>query len=189
MSQTGMPLAAWAAMLEDEPGELVDGWLEQEEEPSFEHELIVVWLISMLGNWLTPRGGFMGGSGAKFAVSPSRGRKPDVSAYLPGRKPPRQGIIEVPPDIMIEVVSPSPADGRRDRVVKLNEYAAFGVRWYWIVDPQLRSLEVLELGDDGRYVHALDVTEGGIENVPGCDGLTLDLDALWSEVDRLSAGD
>jgi Uma2 family endonuclease len=184
-----MSLAAWAAMPEDESGEFVDGWLEEEEVPSFEHELIVAWLIHMVRAWLAPRGGFVAGSEAKFAVRPSRGRKPDVSAYLPGRKPPRHGIIDVPPDIMIEVVSPSPADGRRDRVVKLNEYAAFGVRWYWIVDPQLRSLEVLELGDDGRYVHALDVTEGGIDRVPGCEGLTLDLDALWSEVDRLSAGE
>jgi Uma2 family endonuclease len=185
-----LSLAAWAAMLEDEPGEFVDGWLEEEEVPSYEHELVVAWLIRMIGNWLAPHGGFVGGSEAKFAVQPSRGRKPDVSAYLPGsRKPPRQGLIDVPPDIMIEVVSPSPMDGRRDRVVKLNEYAAFGVRWYWIVDPQLRSLEVLELGDDGRYVHALDVTEGGVERVPGCEGLTLDLDALWSELDRLSAGE
>jgi Uma2 family endonuclease len=183
-------LAAWAAMLEDEPGEFVDGRLEEEEVPSYEHELVVTWLVWVLRNWLAPRGGFVGGSEAKFAVRPSRGRKPDVSAYLPGsRKPPRQGIIDVPPDIMIEVLSPSPADGRRDRVAKLNEYAAFGVRWYWLVDPQLRSLEVLELGNDGRYVHALDVTAGVLDSVPGCEGLTLDLDALWSEVDRLSAAD
>jgi Uma2 family endonuclease len=181
-------LAEWADMPDDESGEYVDGWLEEEEMPSFEHELVVAWLIRMLGNWLAPRGGFVGGSEAKFAVRSNRGRKPDVSAYLPGsRKPPRHGIIDTPPDIMIEVVSPSPTDGRRDRVVKLNEYAAFGVRWYWILDPQLRSLEVLELGQDGRYVHALAATTGLLESVPGCERLTLDLDALWSEVDRLSA--
>lgn len=181
-----MSLAEWAAMPEDEPGELVDGWLEEEEVPSYEHEIIVAWIIRMLGNWLAPRGGFVGGSAAKFGVRPSRGRKPDVSAYLPGsRKPPRHGIIDVPPDLMVEVVSPTPKDGRRDRVEKLKEYAAFGVRWYWLVDPQLRSLEVLELGHDGRYVHALDATEGLIESVPGCEGLTLDLDALWRELDRL----
>lgn len=174
-------------MLEDEVGELVDGELEEGEMPSFEHELVVAWLIRVLANWLSPRGGFVGGSDARFAVAPNRGRTPDVSAYLPGRRPPRQGLIDVPPDIMVEVVSPSPADGRRDRVVKLNEYAAFGVRWYWLVDPQLRSLEVLELGDDGRYVHALDVTEGVLDRLPGCEGLTLDLDALWQEVDRLAA--
>jgi Uma2 family endonuclease len=185
-----MSLAAWADLPEDEPGEFVDGRLEEEEMPSFEHELVVGWLIHMLRMWLVPRGGFVAGSDAKFAVRPSRGRKPDVSAYLPGRKPPRQGLIGVPPDIMIEVVSPTPRDGRRDRVEKLEEYAAFGVRWYWLVDPQLRSVEVLELGQDGRYVHALAAAEGvTIEHVPGCEGLTLDLGALWREVDQLSAGE
>lgn len=182
-----MSLDDWAAMPEDEPGEFVDGRLVDEEMPSYEHELIVAWIIRMLGNWLAHRGGLVGGSEAKFAVLPGRGRKPDVSAYLPGsRRPPRQGIIDVPPDIMVEVVSPTPRDGRRDRVEKLKEYAAFGVRWYWLVDPRLRSLEVLELGSDGRYVHALDAIEGQVHSVPGCEGLTLDLDALWSELDRLA---
>lgn len=181
-----MSLADWAAMLEDAPGELVDGRLEDEEMPSYEHELIVAWLIHMLRSWFAPRGGLVAGSEAKFAVSPTRGRKPDVSAYLPDSpRPPRRGIIELPPDLMIEVVSPTPKDGRRDRVEKLKEYAAFGVRWYWLVDPQLRSLEVLELGSDGRYVHALDAIDGLVQSVPGCEGLTLDLDALWSELDRL----
>ena len=183
-----MSLADWAAMLEDEPGELVDGRLVEEEMPSYEHELIVAWLIHMLRAWLAPLGGLVGGSEAKFAVRPTRGRKPDVSAYFPSSpRPPRRGIIEVPPDIMIEVVSPTPRDGRRDRIEKLEEYAAFGVRWYWLVDAQLRSLEVLELGADGRYVHALDAIEGVVTSVPGCAGLTLDLDALWSELDQLDA--
>jgi PAS domain-containing protein len=36
---------------------------------------------------------------------------------------------------------------------------------------------------DGHYVHALDTAEGTID-VPGCEGLTLDLDALWHELDE-----
>lgn len=112
-----MSLAAWAALPEDEPGELVDGRLEEEEVSSYEHEIVVGWLIWTIRSWLAPRGGFVGGSDAKFAVQPTRG--------------------------------------------------------------------VLELGHDGRYVHALDATEGVIESVPGCEGLVLDLGALWGEIDRL----
>ncbi|MCC6557047.1 MAG: Uma2 family endonuclease [Burkholderiaceae bacterium] len=181
-----MSLAEWVALPEDEPGELVEGRLVEEEVPDAIHEVIVVWVVSVLRGWLIPQGGLVLGSEAKFAVSAPRGRKPDASAYMPGsRKPPRRGVISAPPDLMVEVVSPSPRDARRDRVEKTREYAAFGVRWYWIIDPRDMTLEILELGADGRYVHALAAADGVIDHVPGCEGLTLDLDALWSEVDRL----
>ncbi len=51
--------------------------------------------------------------------------------------------------------TPEPRDRRRDRIEKLREYAAFRVRWYWLIDPEARSLEILKLGDDGHYAPAV----------------------------------
>jgi hypothetical protein len=45
-------ITEWADMPEDEPGALVDGWIEEEEGSSFVHEAVVVWLIRVLGAWL-----------------------------------------------------------------------------------------------------------------------------------------
>jgi Uma2 family endonuclease len=181
-----LSLDEWFALPEDEPGELVDGRLEEEEVPDYLHELLVALLVRILGNWIFPQGGLVAGSDAKFAVGSGRGRKPDLSVYLPGgRRPPARGLIRVPPDVVIEIVSPKPRDGRRDRVEKLADYAAFGVAWYWLLDPQLRSLEVLQLDSQGRYLHVLGASAGTLQDIPGCKGLTLDLDALWAEIDKL----
>jgi Uma2 family endonuclease len=180
-----MTFEEWAAMPEDEPGELVDGRLEEEEVPDLVHELVVAWLVRVLGTWLGSNG-FVFGSEAKYAVRPDRGRKSDVAVYLgsDGSRLPRRGIVSIPPDIVIEVVSPSPRDERRDRIEKMDEYAAFGVRFYWILDPSLQSLEVFEL-DGGRYARGARGTGGRLESVPGCAALVIDLDDLWSQLSRL----
>jgi Uma2 family endonuclease len=180
-----MTLAQWSAMDEDEPGELVEDRLVEEEVPDAAHEVVVAWLIAALRSWVSAHGGIVLGSEAKFAVAARRGRKSDVSVFFAaGRIPPRRGIIRVPPDVAVEVISPARRDQLRDRVEKLSEYAAFGIRYYWMVDPELRSFEVLELGADGRYAHALGASSGTCI-VPGCEGMSLDLDAMFSETDKL----
>ncbi len=183
-----LTLEEWSELNEDVDGELIDGHLEEEEVPGFVHEFLVALLCRLFIGWIVPRGGLVGGSDAKFAIGEGRGRKPDLTIYLPGTpKPPRYGLIRQPPDIAVEIISPRPRDTRRDRVDKLADYAAFGIRYYWLVDPELRSVEILELGRDGRYIHALGASTGKIDPVPGCEGLVLDLDELWRDADLLTA--
>ncbi|MCC6874867.1 MAG: Uma2 family endonuclease [Sandaracinaceae bacterium] len=175
----------WAQLDEDVEGELVDGHLEEEEVPSYAHEIVVSWLIRYLSDWLVPRGGFVLASETKLKIGPRRGRKPDLVLFFPDRPLPRRraSLGVAPPDVAIEVVTPTPRDGRRDRIEKRRDYAAAKVPQYWIVDPELRALEVYALQPTGRYADALSASEGA-HPVPGCEGLVLDLDALWAELDR-----
>lgn len=181
-----MTVDEWLALSEDAEGELVDGRLVEEEVPDAVHELTVSWFIGILRTWLGQRG-FVFASELKTLTAARTGRKPDVSVFLSGRPaPPRRGAIRVPADILIEVVSPSPRDERRDRVEKMAEYADFGVRYYWLVDPALGSFEIFERNTAGQYVKVVGTTGGCVDPVPGCEGLRIDLDALWAELARLA---
>ena len=53
--------------------------------------------------------------------------------------------IQGPPDLVIEILSPGTAG--RDRELKRKRYQHFGVREYWLVDPNQNTLEILQLND------------------------------------------
>ena len=186
-----MTLEQWADMSEDAPGELVDGLLVGEEVATNLHETAVSWIFGALRAWAKPRFMRVFGSEHKLGISSNRGRKPDVCMYPAGtRLRASAEVSRTPPAVVVEVVSPSPRDVHRDRVEKLKEYAQFGVAFYWLLDPRTRLVEILELGSDGRYTIALSAS-AGLVAAPGCEGLMLDLDDLWAEVDELlfDAGD
>jgi Uma2 family endonuclease len=178
-----MTLQEWADLDEDVEGELVDGVLEEEEMPSFLHEIIVSFLNAVLRGWVRRRNGQVASSETKIAVGLRRGRKPDLSVYLRNQLPGLDdALIRATPHVVVEVTSPRPRDARRDRVDKLRDYARAGIRYYWILDSRLRSLEVFELAANGRYSLAL-AAAGGRVRIPGCPGLVVDLDSLWREID------
>ena len=58
--------------------------------------------------------------------------------------------FEQPPDLVVEVVSPSPGSRRRDTMTKLRRYERAGVPHYWVVDPRARTVVAYELRT-GRY--------------------------------------
>jgi Uma2 family endonuclease len=54
-----------------------------------------------------------------------------------------KNVVRGPPDFIAEVLSPSNAS--EDRSVRRDVYAEAGVREYWIVDPDARSIEAFVL--------------------------------------------
>lgn len=75
------------------------------------------------------------------------------------------------PDLMVEVLMPSSI--LRDRYHKLEQYARFGVKEYWIIDPANRSIEILTL-HNGRYVLRASAVEKGDVSSLVLSGFTFD---------------
>jgi Uma2 family endonuclease len=103
---------------------------------------------------------------------------PDLAGWRRERMPslPEAAWFELPPDWVCEILSPSTA--RLDRVTKLPLYALHGVRHAWLVDPDLRTLEVFE-NRDGKWL-LLSALENGAEvREAPFDATSFSLGNLW----------
>ena len=83
--------------------------------------------------------------------------------------------IQGAPDLVVEVLSPGTAD--RDRTLKRTRYLKFGVREYWIVDPESKSIEVLKAGQsDFETVRVY--SEGATATSPILEGIQVDVTTI-----------
>ena len=90
-----------------------------------------------------------------------------------------------PPDLAVEILSP--ASVRRDLQQKLTLYQRYGVREYWIIDLQNRTVDVWTSREsplDTRRV----VTAGGIIESSILPGLAMELDEIFAGIDRIAQG-
>ncbi|MCL4819128.1 MAG: Uma2 family endonuclease [Vicinamibacteria bacterium] len=102
---------------------------------------------------------------------------PDLAGWCRERLPELPaGRIEVVPDWTCEVVSPSSRS--RDRVRKSDLYLRTGVRHYWIVDPEARTLEALE-AREGAWVWLGGWTDGDTARVAPFEAVEIDAGGLF----------
>jgi Uma2 family endonuclease len=105
---------------------------------------------------------------------------PDIAGWRRERlaQIPDEAFIALAPDWVCEVISPSTA--ALDRVKKLAIYARERVSHAWLVDPIIRTLEVLKLEATRWTIVA---TYEGRDVVCGepFDALDLDLTLLWDD--------
>jgi Uma2 family endonuclease len=81
------------------------------------------------------------------------------------------------PDLVVEILSPGPEKERRDRIVKRDLYAKYGVKEYWIVDPALRSIEVYRRSGGALTLLGVIGPEGDLKSplLPGYSSTVGDL--------------
>ena len=112
--------------------------------------------------------------------------EPDVAWFGPDKTAlltPETTVYPIP-DFIVEILSPSTE--KRDRGVKLQDYAAHGVPEYWIVDADKRTIEQYLLSDDGdEYQLAEKLGHGEIKPF-SFPGLAIPLAALFEDAANLA---
>ena len=82
------------------------------------------------------------------------------------------------PDLVVEILSPSTS--ARDRGIKRDTYARFGVREYWVIDARAQTIDILRL-DGTEFAHQETLRSGGSATTPLVPGLEVPLEQVFSE--------
>jgi Uma2 family endonuclease len=99
-----------------------------------------------------------------LCVFPRNDYEPDVCFFATAKATKIKGFTMKfpPPDFICEVLSKSTE--ARDRGIKFKDYAAHGVREYWIADPRTRTLEQYVSDGKGGYKLRLKSNSGEVES-------------------------
>jgi len=104
--------------------------------------------------------------------------QPDLVVICDPKKISDKGCLGAP-DLIIEILSLSTAG--IDRVKKFNKYMKAGVREYWIVDPDTKSVQIFLL-ENGAYIghgYFIDPDTISVSTLPECE---ISLMEVFSEV-------
>lgn len=144
--------------------------------PSWLHQRIVAALIRLIGNWAAAAPGRGEVTfNPRVKITYNRGYLPDVAWYAEDRVTPDGSQPDGPPDLAVEVLSPSTR--AFDLVRKREDYARVGVRELWLIDPEGPVAMVLRR-EGAEFVAVADLEADGLLTSPQLPGLALRLGAL-----------
>ena len=141
---------------EDKRYELLDGELIMVPAPNLEHQRIGAKLGTRLYTFVEERSlGEVFFAPCDVVLSNTDVVQPDLLFVSNERAHLLLGGDNVrgAPDLVVEVLSPSTAG--RDRTLKRALYVKHGVKEYWLVDPDARTVPVLRLGEGAFEVEAI----------------------------------
>lgn len=82
------------------------------------------------------------------------------------------------PDLAIEILSSSTKE--RDKLVKKRLYGEYGVKEFWIVDPDKRAIEIMVLGESGFETFGIYFIDDELTS-PLLKSFVLDLKEVFSD--------
>ena len=180
VSTTKLSAQQFLQLGEDPPGvrlELVDGEVAVSPSPTPRHSFVVIKLARILDTYITDNDLGELYQDVDTLLDQYNVRRPDllyfskVRTHLVGEK-----AMEGPPDLAIEVISPSSVE--IDREDKFKQYQVAGVMNYWIIDPTKRTVEAWVL-EGSEYVSAGGGDGSGVVRLPPFLGLEIRIEQLW----------
>jgi Uma2 family endonuclease len=121
--------------------EILDGELDVSPSPMIRHQVVVGNLFSALRQHVQARSlGTLLLSPVDLILADTTVVVPDLM-FVSRRRAPiiTARAVEGPPDLVVEIVSPSTS--RKDRLTKAALYARFGIPCYWLLDPEQRLFD------------------------------------------------
>jgi Uma2 family endonuclease len=176
----------WSAPDDGIRYEIIDGRLYASPTPGICHQIVSTRLQCSIACHIDSRElGFVFPPLTAVILGTHRQVQPDLTfVSRERRRMVAEREIEGAPDLAVEIVSPS--SKKADRVVKSAAYADSGISWYWIVDPDQRTIEEYQL-ENGQYrlVRKWEVPDVFEPTI--FPGLTLPLEELfdWSDFEGL----
>lgn len=137
-----------AYQFDDSEYELLNGKIvAMSPRPSINHNIIITNITTIFHHYLENKSCFAFGDGTDVYLTEDDRVIPDVMIVC-NKDIIKHDAIHGTPDLIVEVLSLSTAV--RDKGYKKNLYEKCGVKEYWIVDPNSKSIEVYLL-KDGTY--------------------------------------
>jgi Uma2 family endonuclease len=131
------------------PFELWDGEIVMAPSPFFDHQEVVFRVARWLHAWVSERHlGKVVTAPVDMVLSPHRVFQPDIVFIAQGRLGIIRKAIHGPVDLAVEVISLGSRN--RDRIEKRDIYEQYGIKEYWLIDPEAQTVDVLSLEND-RY--------------------------------------
>ena len=162
MLLTAEEFAAMPNPLDGLREELLRGEVIRSPIPNGTHGGVQATVGSLLLGFVRPRklGWMTINTGVVIERNPASVVGPDVSFYSINRHPPRpDGWFEIPPDLVVEVLSP---DDRRKHVrEKIKDYVKNGVKLVWLVDPEMKTVTVYAGSLRGTEIDEAETITGG----------------------------
>jgi Uma2 family endonuclease len=118
-----------------------------------------------------------------FVKSPDKIRKPDISFIRKERITAdlwKQGFIRIPPDLVVEVLSPSDSTSETER--RVDDYLDAGVPLVWVVQPETRRVYVYRHGGTGLILREQDELTGE----PVLPGFRLPVREIFRPLEQLT---
>ena len=175
----------YETMKEGEKVEFINGEVIFNSPVKLEHNKAGALLFTLLNTFVNKNNlGFVGNE--KIMISLTRNDyEPDICFFnrsVSDKFNPKQ--MQFPaPDFIMEVISPSTE--HNDRVIKFEDYAAHGIREYWIIDPEDKTIEQYLLKDD-KYELTLKSDNGSIKSRT-VSGFEIPIVSVFNELENLKS--